>query len=279
MELDFSSDGLPEVKWQACCEDTVVELGGLRLTVNLSPPHSEEDDGGASTAGTGRALWEGGVYLSKIIYDHGGKLVGGRRAVELGAGAAGLPGVALALAGFTVELTDLGPTLQHLRLNLSGYAAVAAAAGRPQAFSRIAVKELNWCDCQELAARAADASAADLVLCADGCYDARFHEELVDAAASTLAPSTLSAAVFWNDGRSSSVTAAFSKALSKRFAVEDLSLSALGVDSSIVAAARVSGSRVFICRWASAAVAAATKNEIRCRGESGTGDRERSSES
>jgi len=85
----------------------------------------------AADSGTGHALWPGavGLALAVVAAAADGALAAPATVVELGCGAAALPGIAAALAwpGARVALTDGAPAL------VPGVAAAAAAAGAANA--------------------------------------------------------------------------------------------------------------------------------------------------
>eukprot|EP00747_Dinoflagellata_sp_TGD_P169817 gnl/TRDRNA2_/TRDRNA2_199795_c0_seq1.p1 gnl/TRDRNA2_/TRDRNA2_199795_c0~~gnl/TRDRNA2_/TRDRNA2_199795_c0_seq1.p1 ORF type:complete len:333 (-),score=36.54 gnl/TRDRNA2_/TRDRNA2_199795_c0_seq1:322-1320(-) len=272
MELDFSVDGLPAFSWgSAYAKDDIanVEICGHKLRVEMVLPV----DCGDNDIGTGAVLWDGGVQLAEILEHRLEELLCGfsgratnrcLRAVELGAGCTGLPGVTLALKGFEVKLTDVSSVLEPLVRNLRAYAASIRADGHSAHAEEIlamSVQGFDWCS-QEDTALYSRSAAFDLVVCADGNYDVASHAQLVTATAAVLAADLGATAVFYTDGRSDFVINAFKTSLEAMFAVEELSF--VKEPISVQASYRVSGSRVFVARWPSVDVAHAVRAQLAC---------------
>ena len=144
----------------------------------------------------GTTVWDASIVLAKWMERNARKgelsraKVRGRRAVELGAGC-GLAGLALALLGADVVLTDAGePVLALLRRNvaanlapaalrLRGGAAAAGAAGAAR------VAELDWARPETWAAAG---PPAEVVLAADCVYSEAAVPHLAAAVAAVAAP-------------------------------------------------------------------------------------------
>ena len=119
------------------------------------------------------------------------------RVVELGAGCAGLPGLAMALRhGCTVTLTEHPDVLPLLRANVEELQAqISALASANESFEkladaamRVSVEALDWTD-REALARVAGGSGYDVVVWADAGYlgDDQ-NDALLSAAVACTAP-------------------------------------------------------------------------------------------
>lgn len=118
------------------------------------------------------------------------------RVVELGAGCAGLPGLAMALRhGCTVTLTEHPDVLPLLRANVEEFQAqISALASVNASFEkladaamRVSVEALDWTD-REALARVAEGSGYDVVVWADAGYLGDDNDALLSAAVACTAP-------------------------------------------------------------------------------------------
>ena len=171
-----------------CCEHgsgpVEVTVVGLAYTCEQGPAQKE----GASSLLMGGQLWQSGKVLAAALAE--GRLPSatretlvGKRAIELGSGMAGLPGVALALLGAEVTLTDTASVLPLLTANAHAASEAAAAAGRPV---RLKAEELDWLDDAGLERRIGE-DKFDLVLCAD-VAGINLHEALLRSVQAVIAP-------------------------------------------------------------------------------------------
>eukprot|EP00238_Polyblepharides_amylifera_P012684 CAMPEP_0196588000 /NCGR_PEP_ID=MMETSP1081-20130531/59253_1 /TAXON_ID=36882 /ORGANISM="Pyramimonas amylifera, Strain CCMP720" /LENGTH=285 /DNA_ID=CAMNT_0041910357 /DNA_START=444 /DNA_END=1298 /DNA_ORIENTATION=- len=219
MMLNFCDEG--EVKWSF---DTAVKDDGDMLEYNLGGVKFQiaQDPGNLVV---GASIWRSGQILAQRIItgtentsedETAGMLpvefraagLAGRSGLELGAGCAGLVGLALAMRGCTrVVLTDQAEVLPMLRENVRRFLIAAAAApdgtmpaGCAALTGAIVVRELDWLNAYQVA-EAAAAEGFDRVVCADGTYAESLHLAFL---ASTSATSASDAAIlFMSDMRSS----------------------------------------------------------------------------
>lgn len=176
MQLDFSGDGLPEPSFENAVDHdgagfATVLLCGVPLRLRQSEI-------------LGGRLWSGGMRLALEIergvalHELGegregapldGKSLEGKRVIELGAGCAGLPGVALALRhGMRVTLSehpDVVPILRENILAVKEQVTTLASEGklaseRAEAVRDIRVVAFDWRDEAALAAYATDDDAS-----------------------------------------------------------------------------------------------------------------------
>ncbi|KAK9831887.1 hypothetical protein WJX81_005587 [Elliptochloris bilobata] len=100
----------------------------------------QDTGGGAGPAGV---IWECGAALAEYLTRHRGPgALRGKRVLELGAGT-GVVGLAAALLGAQVTMTDLPAAMPLLRHNAAALADAVAAAG-----GSITVAELDWASVQ-----------------------------------------------------------------------------------------------------------------------------------
>lgn len=169
MEIDFSTDGEPVASFEDALPSKAdgsveVEICGVKLKISQASL-------------LGERLWAAGLQLAKDIdqgvalrhFDHGGDEDGmkGKRVIELGAGCAGLPGIALALRHkMRVVLSEHPEVIPLLRANVAAIqtqVAALAAEGKvaPDAAEAVAamrVVTLDWSDDALMAAIAAGES-------------------------------------------------------------------------------------------------------------------------
>ena len=219
MQLDFSGDGLPEPMFENAVDHDAEGFATVPVCgVPLRLRQSEILGGRLWTGGLRLALEiERGVALRELGEGRDGApsdgtSLEGKRVIELGAGCAGLPGVALALRHkMRVTLSEHPDVVPILRENIrSVKAQVAALASEgklprdvAEAVRGIEVVAFDWRDETALAAYATDAEATQtsignanesvsvgglpLVIWADAGYFSD-HSLLLRAAAATCAP-------------------------------------------------------------------------------------------
>ncbi|XRB18227.1 protein N-lysine methyltransferase [Pseudoscourfieldia marina] len=111
----------------------------------------------------------------------------GIRALELGAGCAGLPGMALAaLVADEVTLTDVASALPLLEENVRRFTDAAAASGNTRC-GKIDVRAFDWLDGEHIANMASDLGY-DVVVGTDIAYADSLLEPLVRATMAVLKP-------------------------------------------------------------------------------------------
>ncbi|GHP07770.1 hypothetical protein PPROV_000651200 [Pycnococcus provasolii] len=111
----------------------------------------------------------------------------GIRALELGAGCAGLPGMALAaLVADEVTLTDVASALPLLEENVRRFTDAAAASGNTRC-GKIDVRAFDWLDGEHIADMASDLGY-DVVVGTDIAYADSLLEPLVRATMAVLKP-------------------------------------------------------------------------------------------
>ena len=226
MQLDFSSADLPAPSFlYAVSHD---DGGFSTVTICGVPLRLRQSDI------LGGRLWSGGVRLAVEIEKgialrtlgesqgsgKGGDGLHGKRVIELGAGCAGLPGVALAIKhGMTVTLTEHPDVVPILRENIESVKAqidellkkgeVSNAVA--DAVQQISVASFDWNDEKALSQYADETnnSSFPLVVWADAGYFSD-HLKLVKAAVAVTSPTGVILAV--ESLRSESSTRTFRKA-------------------------------------------------------------------
>lgn len=175
----------------------------------------------------GTTVWDASLVFAKFLErqkqgEFARARVRGRRALELGAGAGGLCGMALALLGAHVVLTDFGEVLPLLRANAeynvtpqalkaAGDAAAAATVGS------VEVGELDW-DREET--WAAFSPPYDYILAADCVYNEVAVPRLLAAVLRMAGPRTVVA--ICNEFRSQSVHDVFTELFSRHFTIKQV---------------------------------------------------------
>ena len=220
MQLDFSGDGLPEPSFENAVDHDAEGFATVPVCgVPLRLRQSEILGGRLWTGGLRLALEiERGVALRELGEGRDGApsdgtSLEGKRVIELGAGCAGLPGVALALRHkMRVTLSEHPDVVPILRENIKSVkeqvAALASEGKLPrdvaEAVQSMRVVAFDWRDEAALAAYATDAEATQpsvrgnlnesenvggfpLVIWADAGYFSD-HGLLLRAAAATCAP-------------------------------------------------------------------------------------------
>ena len=261
MQLDFSGDGLPEPSFENAVDHDGAGFATVLLCgVPLRLRQSEILGGRLWTGGLRLALEiERGVALRELGEGRDGApsdgtSLEGKRVIELGAGCAGLPGVALALRhGMRVTLSehpDVVPILRENILAVKEQVTTLASEGklaseRAEAVRDIQVVAFDWRDEAALAAYATDAEATrpsrgnanesvggfPLVIWADAGYFSD-HSLLLRAAAATCAPGGVILAT--ESLRSEAATRGFRKAFGANglFAVRVLGDGDLRIDET-----------------------------------------------
>lgn len=196
------------------------------LTVDvLGVPFTLTQDPQSGDLGT--TVWDASIVCAKFFEkgERRGDFARGRmtgvRALELGAGAGGLAGLALAALGAHVTLTDVQSVLPLLRANAERTLSPAAlaVAGPPWAAGagRVAVAELDWSN-RDTYHPGGDERPYDVVVAADCIYSETAVGSFVDALlAHTGRKTTILVA---NELRSHSVAAAFDAAVAPHFTVK-----------------------------------------------------------
>lgn len=279
MWIDFGADGEPEAAFKGAYEPD--EAGVVRVDVGIGVELAVKMGDGRvgaveSSLGTGAVLWAAGPAmaraLSKALLPADGLWgLRGRAAIELGAGCAGLPGTALALAGIaSVVLTDTVGVVDALATNVEGYALTPGlnddARGRLQ---RISARPLNWSDDDALAALARGAGYG-LVVCADcdsPCDSpTSLHAPLIRTVCAALSAEPGSVALFCSGSRSESLLRDFLGLLAASLTVTEVSCDDGFANPLTAEAARAlandDGLRCFAARWSDAAAAHAARAAI-----------------
>jgi predicted nicotinamide N-methyase len=166
----------------------VVAGAEARRAVTIALETSEEDEL------EGSIVWDSAIVLARLLLDeakfHPKFFAPPRRFLELGAGC-GLAGIAAALRGAAVTLTDIAGVLPRLRRNVEVNRHLLAEAEGGAA--TLDVAELDW---TRLAGALADPAATvrapyDVILLADCVYQADIVEPLVDALIALSGPKTV----------------------------------------------------------------------------------------
>ncbi|GBF92173.1 hypothetical protein Rsub_05255 [Raphidocelis subcapitata] len=201
-----------------------VELCGVTLRLAQDP----------ASENLGTTVWDASIVMAKYFEKHIRKgdfsraKVRGKRAIDLGSGM-GLGGLAFALLGADVVLTDMLPVLPLLRRNYENNlspAALRAASGdgaHAEAAGRVAVAELDWSQPSHFTGGGEGGAGVvsppfDYILAADCVY----HEHLLRhlyRALLALSDSRTTILVA-NERRSESVQAAFSDLFSHSFTMK-----------------------------------------------------------
>jgi hypothetical protein len=154
-----------------------------------SPVRRANDDGGDPPA-------DDSSGLKLDAEDAGEDPLRHARVLELGAGCAGLPGLAMALRhGCTVTLTEHPDVVPLLRANVAQFQArITAMAGVNEisetvaaAAARVSVEALDWTD-RDVLKRVAEGDGYDVVVWADAGYLGDDNDALLTAAVACVAP-------------------------------------------------------------------------------------------
>jgi precorrin-6B methylase 2 len=157
-----------------------------------SPVRREENDDTSTGGDPHQANDSSGLRLE----DAGEDPLRHARVLELGAGCAGLPGLAMALRhGCTVTLTEHPDVVPLLRANVAQFQArITAMAGVNEisetiaaAAARVSVEALDWTD-RDALKRVAEGDGYDIVVWADAGYLGDDNDALLTAAVACVAP-------------------------------------------------------------------------------------------
>ncbi|EIE19225.1 hypothetical protein COCSUDRAFT_38412 [Coccomyxa subellipsoidea C-169] len=171
-----------------------------------------------SSLNLGTTVWDASIVLAKFLEKNARKgefsraNVKGKRAIELGAGP-GLGGMAFALLGAEVLLTDLADIVPLIRKNVDANFTTAALHGAQA--GRVSVQELDWGN-EEHISQAAGPFA--YVLAADCVY----HEEHLLALRQTIISLSdlKSTVIIANELRSESVQSRFTQLFEEQFTIK-----------------------------------------------------------
>lgn len=178
-----------------------------------------------SSQNLGTTVWDSSIVLAKYLQKNARngtfarQKVKSKSAIELGAGM-GLGGIALALLGCDVLLTDMKEVLPLLRNNYERNISPSAlrAMGSPLAGSvgTVAVQELDWA----VAAQREALDTFDYVIAADCVYHEHLLEDLLATVLHVTNPRSLVLIV--NEERSTSVTERFFELFGRHFAIRNM---------------------------------------------------------
>ncbi|KAK9812794.1 hypothetical protein WJX72_003942 [[Myrmecia] bisecta] len=205
-------------RWNTHFSTTVtVELFGLDLHLAQDP----------SSHNLGTTVWDSSIVLAKYLEKNAkrGELarhkVKGKRTLELGSGM-GLGGMAAAMLGSEVVLTDVASVVPLLQRNYENNLSPAALQGSDLQWlnqvGKLTVQELDWAEPKHYAAVQ---PPYDFVLAADCVY----HEQLVEDLLRTLLAVTdaKSMVLVANELRSDSVHGRFMEICEPHFTIKKLS--------------------------------------------------------
>jgi protein N-lysine methyltransferase METTL21D len=173
----------------------------------------------------GLTVWDASIVLAAWLDRNcGGKTefgrarLAGKRAVDLGSGA-GAAGLALALLGADVTLTDVAGVLPLLRTNADanlGPAARRSLPGGPRSAGSVAVLEYDWLR-PESWEPVLKGGPADVVLMCDCVYKEAMVAPLLRALLALCGPGRKTTVLCVNEFRSQSVHEAWTAAFSQHF--------------------------------------------------------------
>jgi len=204
-------------RWSTHLETTVaVDLPTTGVTLRLSQD--------PNSGNLGLTVWDASIVLAAYADRNSRKgdlcraRVSGKRVIDLGSGA-GVAGLALALLGADVTLTDVAPVLPLLRTNADvnlGPAARRSLPGGPRSAGTVAVLEYDWLDPSTWPPVLACGPADYLILC-DCVYKEAMVEPLLAAVLALCGPGRKTTCVVVNEFRSASVQEAWVAAFSRHF--------------------------------------------------------------
>mmetsp|Transcript_24455 Transcript_24455/g.39387 ORF Transcript_24455/g.39387 Transcript_24455/m.39387 type:complete len:282 (+) Transcript_24455:97-942(+) len=201
--LDFFAEGEMQVAFDTEYgedEDREVTMFGVTFKVKQERGSMPVSQGSMVV---GNTLWNSSIILTKYLEDgaegtaheFSAAACKGKRAIELGAGCAGLVGLSLACLGCShVTITDKAEVLPLLRENVRRF--IEAAQALPTntlpthcaaILGNIYVEELDWLDSSQIRAQAGN-QGFDLVVGADISYATSFHASLLDTTCAVAAP-------------------------------------------------------------------------------------------
>lgn len=153
----------------------------------------------------GSIVWDTSIVLARLLLDEEKYprrfFARPRRFLELGSGC-GLLGIAAALRGASVTLTDIASVLPRLRRNVDAnrdllpsevelVADVTPAAAHADEAERLAVAELDWTRLDDALSGSAVRPPYDVILVADCVYQEALVEPLIDVLAALSGPKTV----------------------------------------------------------------------------------------
>ncbi|KAK9904903.1 hypothetical protein WJX75_005147 [Coccomyxa subellipsoidea] len=202
-------------RWNTHLSTSVnVELFGSEVRMSQNP----------SSLNLGTTVWDASIVLAKFLEKNARKgefsraTVKGKRACELGAGP-GLGGMAFALLGAEVLLTDLPDIVPLIRKNVDANFTSAALHSREgpwgQQAGKVSVQELDWGNEAHIAQAGGPFA---FVLAADCVY----HEEHLFALRQTIVSLTdmKSTVIIANELRSESVQSKFMQLFEEKFTIK-----------------------------------------------------------
>ena len=204
-------------RWSTHLETTVaVDLPTTGVTLRLSQD--------PNSGNLGLTVWDASIVLAAWADRNSRKgelcraRVAGKRVVDLGSGA-GVAGLALALLGADVLLTDVAPVLPLLRTNADvnlGPAALRSLPGGSGSAGKVTVLEYDWLDKSTWGPVLAGGPADYLLMC-DCVYKEAMVAPLLAAVLALCGPGRKTTVVCVNEFRSASVQAAWSETFSQHF--------------------------------------------------------------
>lgn len=208
------------VRWNGHL-DTVVEVEVFDHVLKLQQAPNSND--------LGQTVWDASIVLAHFLAKNARKgefsrqKVKGKRAIELGAGM-GLGGLALAMLGCNVVLTDLEPVLTLLRrnyeTNLSPSALKAMSSPLAGNVGHVEVKALDWSRPEQ---RDLEGGPWDFILAADCIYHEHIIVGLLKTCLVLCSPKTTVLIV--NELRSESVQSVFLRIFAEHFSIKKISSS------------------------------------------------------
>lgn len=204
-------------RWSTHLETTVsVDLPTTGVTLRLAQD--------PNSGNLGLTVWDASIVLAAWADRNARKgelsraRVSGKRVVDLGSGA-GVAGLALALLGADVILTDVAPVLPLLRTNADvniGPAARRFLPGGSGSAGAVAVLEYDWLQPDTWAPVLAG-GPADYILMCDCVYKEAMVGPLLSAVLALCGPGRKTTCVVVNEFRSASVHAAWTDTFSQHF--------------------------------------------------------------
>jgi predicted nicotinamide N-methyase len=211
------------VRWNGHL-DTQVEVEVFGHTLKLQQAPDSHD--------LGQTVWDASIVLAHFLARNARKgefarhKVKGKHALELGSGM-GLGGLALAMLGCNVVLTDLPSVLPRLQrnyeMNLSKSALTASRSALVGNVGHIEVKALDWSQPEQREAFAD--TKWDYILAADCIYHEHIIEGLLQTCLRLCTPKTTVLIV--NELRSDSVQSVFMQIFGEHYSIKRIAASKL----------------------------------------------------